>query len=200
MTTTMPVGRAQLRDERGTVLAAPADRWFRPAGPAEQRALDRVRGPALDIGCGPGRHVVALAERGVPTLGIDITTGAIDHARARGATVLERCVFDQLPGTGRWRSALLLDGNIGIGGNPVALLRRVVQVLAPDGRALIEVGAHGTGRSGTRVRFEIDGAAGPWFEWAVVGRDDLAPLAGAAGLDVEDLWCDDGRWFAWLGR
>ena len=109
-------------------------------------------------------------------------------------------MFDQLPGTGRWRSALLLDGNIGIGGNPVALLRRVAQVLAPDGRALIEVGAHGTGRSATRVRFEIDGAAGPWFEWAVVGRDDLAPLAGTAGLDVEDLWCDDGRWFAWLGR
>ena len=200
MTTTLTVRRAQLRDQTGTLLPAPADRWFRPAEPAEQRALDCVRGPALDIGCGPGRHVVALAERGVPALGIDITAGALDHARARGAMVLERCVFEQLPGTGRWRTALLLDGNIGIGGNPTALLRRVAQVLAPDGRALIEVGAHGTGRSGARVRLEIDGVGGPWFDWAVVDHDELAPLAGSAGLAVEDLWRDDGRWFAWLGR
>ena len=88
---------AVLRAENGTVLRAPADRWFRDAEPAETRALAEVCGPALDIGCGPGRHVFALAERGIPALGIDITTNAVHHARARGVPVLERCVFGPIP-------------------------------------------------------------------------------------------------------
>ena len=200
MTLVRPDPAARLCDEAGWSFPAPADRWFGPADGAECRALDGARGPVLDIGCGPGRHVVALAERGIPALGIDITRGALDHARARGVPVLERCIFGHLPGAGRWRTALLLDGNIGIGGNPLALLRRVVTVLAPDGRALVEVGARGTARPRTRVRFEVDGGSGPWFDWAAVDRDGLETLAAASGLVVHECWCDDGRWFTWLGR
>ena len=158
-------------------------------------------GPALDIGCGPGRHVVALAERGVPALGIDITAAALAHARWPGAPVLERCVFDRVPGTGRWRTALLLDGNIGIGGDPTVLLRRVAELLAPDGRALVEIDAPGTGTSGHAVRFEIDGVGGPWFDWAIVDRDGVGRSSPRARPRRRRIcWCDDGRWFAWLGR
>ena len=191
---------AVLRAENGTVLHAPADRWFRDAEPAETRALAEVRGPALDIGCGPGRHVFALAERGIPALGIDITTNAVHHARARGVPVLERCVFGPIPGVGRWRSALLLDGNLGIGGNPVQLLQRVRELLAPNGRLLVEVEPPGLGVLPGRVRFEIAGAAGPWFEWTSVDTDGLNDVCGAADLRVHDRWSDNGRWFAWVGR
>jgi hypothetical protein len=37
---------------------------------------------------------------------------------ARGAVGLERSVFARVPATGRWRTALLLDANVGIGGAP----------------------------------------------------------------------------------
>lgn len=200
MTLTTPMVGARLCDEHGQAIPAPTDRWFLAADSAEHRALEDARGPVLDIGCGPGRHVVALAERGVPALGIDITAGALAHARARGASVLERCIFGHLPGAGRWRSALLLDGNVGIGGDPVALLRRVRAVLAPDGRVLVEAGAPGTSRPKTRARFEVDGAAGPWFDWATVDRDEIAALAASTDLAPRRIWTDDGRWFAWLGR
>lgn len=200
MTSTLIAPRAILRDETGRALAAPADRWFRAAEPAEERALDAVRGPALDIGCGPGRHVLALSERGIPTLGIDITEGALFHARARGVPVLARCVFDHVPGSGRWRSALLLDGNLGIGGDPVQLLRRVRELLAPNGEILLELEAPGHKMERRRVHFEIDGAVGPSFDWTSVDIDGLADVAAAADLRVHRCWTDDHRWFAWVGR
>ncbi len=200
MTNTLDTPSAVLRGEDGHAWPVAADRWFKPAEPAEQRALDDVCGPALDIGCGPGRHVLALAERGVPTLGIDITEQALTHARARGVPVLSRCVFGPVPGRGRWRTALLLDGNLGIGADPVQLLRRVRELLAPDGRILVEVEPPGHDADLGLVRFEIANTVGPWFEWTSVNADDLDDVARRADCRVEQLWHDDDRWFAWIGR
>ena len=152
----------------------------------------------LDIGCGPGRHVFALAERGIPVLGIDITERALAHACARAIPVLERCVFGHVPGAGRWRSALLLDGNIGIGGDPAQLLRRVRELLDDAGRILVELDPPGTPSLRTRVRLEVDGDSGPWFDWAHVGIDDLDALVAGIGARTEARWEDDGRWFAWI--
>jgi SAM-dependent methyltransferase len=189
----------RLRDVSGAVLPAPAGRWFRPADATEQRALAGAVGPVLDVGCGPGRHVFALAERGIPVLGIDITDHALAHARARSIPVLERCVFGHVPGAGRWRSALLLDGNIGIGGDPAQLVRRIRELLADAGRILVELDPPGTASHRTRVRLEVDDEAGPWFDWARVGVDDLDALAASTGTCAARPWHDDGRWFVWLG-
>ena len=54
-----------------------------------------------------------------------------------------RDVFGPLPGEGRWDTALLADGNIGIGGDPVALLARVRELLAPEGRVVVDLAAPG---------------------------------------------------------
>ena len=55
-------------------------------------------------------------------------------ARSCGALALHRDVFATVPGTGRWARVLLADGNIGIGGDPDALLSRVAELLKPPGR------------------------------------------------------------------
>ena len=41
--------------------------------------------PILDLGCGTGDLVIALASRGLPAVGIDFVPTAIDEARARAA-------------------------------------------------------------------------------------------------------------------
>ena len=87
--------------------------------------LARCEAPVLDVGCGPGRLVGALNARGVPALGIDISARAVEQARGRGAMALRRAVEQPVPAEGRWGTVLLADGNIGIGGDPAALLRPV---------------------------------------------------------------------------
>jgi SAM-dependent methyltransferase len=184
------------RDEQGRARRLPLARWLGPAGAVDERVLDRAIGPVLDVGCGPGRHVSSLARRGVLALGVDVSPVAVRLARARGAKAIERSIFDRLPGAGTWGSALLLDGNIGIGGRPDALLRRVADLLAPGGRILLELDPPGAGADTQRLRLESDGAASEWFAWARVSIDALAGPAIAAGLLVTERWCDGGRWFA----
>lgn len=192
-----------LRYDDGTAINLELQRWCAPLTPGDDSLLDRCNAPTLDIGCGPGRLVVALAQRGVPALGIDITRGAVELARGSGAIVVQRCVFDPVPGGGRWPLALLADGNIGIGGNPVTLLARVRTLLAPGGRVLCELDPPQAPTRSVRVRIE-DGhdsdSVSSWFPWAHVGADGVATTATAAGLFCDEVWSAAGRWFAALVR
>lgn len=188
-----------LRAADGTVLPLDLHRWHDAPGEEELALLDRVRAPVIDLGCGPGRHVVALAERGVPALGIDAAPAAVATARSRGALVLERSVFDRIPAAGRWGTVLLLDGNIGIGGDPAALLARAARLLRGDGRVLVELLAPGEPARTMHVQLEQAGVRGPTFPWAVLGVDGVADAAARAGLVVEDTWQGGDRWFSQLG-
>lgn len=188
----------QLRTSSGEVLPLPLDRWLGEPTPEEESLLDRVVGPVLDVGCGPGRHVLALARRGVISLGIDVAGAAVELARHRGAPVLERSIFDRVPGSGRWGSALLLDGNVGIGGDPATLIRRVRALLRPGGRLLVEVEAPGTDAGCCQARLEVAGRAGPWFPWARVQAREVQDLAGQCGCTLMELWQEGRRWFARL--
>lgn len=78
-------------------------------------------------------------------LGIDVVPEAVALTRERGASALVRDVFAPVPGEGWWDTALLANGNIGIGGDPVTLLRRVHALLLPGGRAVVEVARPGVG-------------------------------------------------------
>jgi SAM-dependent methyltransferase len=187
-----------LRSACGRVIALPSARWWEESVDEEQRVLDLAIGPALDLGCGPGRHTVALARRGVRVLGVDSSAAAVAAARGRGASVMHRSVFDPLPDEGRWGSALLLDGNVGIGGDPQRLFRRTRDLLRPGGRTLIEVEAPGQPTESLRVRAEIPGGSTGWFPWARVGVDASRDLAMTTGFRLVSTWSDGGRWFARL--
>ena len=107
--------------------------------PGDRSLLGRCWGPTLDVGCGPGRLLVALGVRGVPAAGIDPSEEAVALARRAGGTAVCRSVFAPLPGEGLWSCAVLADGTIGIGGAPVRLLSRVRELLGTDGRVLVEL-------------------------------------------------------------
>jgi SAM-dependent methyltransferase len=184
----------------GSTRPLPLERWMGLADEGEERCLKLLDGPVLDVGCGPGRHLHALARQGVFGLGVDISPAAVALARGAGARAIVASIFDDLPGTRRWSSALLLDGNVGIGGRPTRLLRRIADLLAPGGRILVELATPETATVETLVRLESPRATGGWFPWAEVSAADAALVAARAGLGLERLWSQNQRWFALLRR
>jgi len=180
--------------------ALPVSYWGGPADARDQALLDHCLGPTLDIGCGPGRMTQHLAQRGLDVLGIDVVEEAVRQTRARGGGALNRDVYGPLPGEGRWGTALLADGNIGIGGDPGRLLRRVADLLAPSGRVVLDLAAPGSGLRTVRVTLECGGRRSGPFPWAVIGPEALGGLAVDIGFSVTLTDSIDGRWFAVLDR
>jgi SAM-dependent methyltransferase len=162
--------------------------------------LARAVAPVLDVGCGPGRHVAALVEAGRAALGIDVSAAAVQAARRKGVPATQVSVFAPVPRAGCWQTVLLLDGNIGIGGDPLRLLGRVHQLLRPAGSALIELDPPGVAAGRFHARVEHGGGMGPRFKWARVSPGQLGGLAPSAGFDVREIWQRGRRWFAHLDR
>jgi SAM-dependent methyltransferase len=183
--------------EDGSRRRLPIGRWLGTPDAVEETVLARAVGPVLDVGCGAGRHVVALGARGVRAVGIEISGVAVAIARERGAEVIEGSIFTAVTTTA-WETALLLDGNIGIGGDATCLLRRAASLLAPRGRVLVELEPP-TGAPGRRrVRLEGKGGVSHWMPWDFVGVGEVDAVAAGAGLLVEERWSAEGRWFAQL--
>lgn len=179
--------RCWVRHDDGSLHRLPVGSWL--GGRHADSRFDRTvvglcTGPTIDLGCGPGRLVARLIERGIPALGVDLSATAIDIALRNGVPALRRDVFDPLPGAGRWQTVLLADGNVGLGGNPWRILRRSAQLLSGNGDCLVEFDAAARGIALNRVRLESSHAVGPWFRWATVGADCIHRLADDVGLAV----------------
>jgi len=208
-----------LRDPARTVYLRPADddvphdlspdavrleieRFLAGADDGDADVLTSATGPVIDIGCGPGRFVHAAIMAGHLTLGIDISETAVRIAQEHGLPVLCRSVFQDLPGEGTWGTALLIDGNIGIGGDPVALLRRCADLVREvDGRVLVETHPDAArDRIFTGVLVDDLSRESLPFPWAEVGADALREYAAAADLTVTREWTVNGRAFAEYAR
>jgi hypothetical protein len=107
-------------------------------------------------------------------------------------------VFGSVPGPGSWATALLLDGNIGIGGDPARLLTRLHELLNTGGRVFVEVDRPGVESRRFDARVQHGGGSGPGFPWAFVGAAAIASVAAQSGFTTEDVWSDQNRWFAQL--
>lgn len=182
--------RCWVRHDDGRVGRLPVASWL--GGRSADTEFDEAvvalcEGPTIDLGCGPGRLVAHLIEKGVPALGVDVSATAIDLARRSGAPALRRDVFEPLPGTGRWQTVLLADGNVGLGGDPDRILRRAGELLRRGGCCVAEFDSATTGINVSWVRLESKEAIGPWFRWASVGVDSVPALAARVGLAVAGI-------------
>ncbi|MFJ8076908.1 class I SAM-dependent methyltransferase [Streptomyces sp. NPDC096176] len=187
-----------LRRPDGWLLPLEVERWCAEPDTADTTVLSRTGRSVLDIGCGPGRLVAALAARGRTALGIDVSREAVARTVRIGGSALHRSVFDPLPREGSWDTALLIDGNVGIGGDPRALLRRVAELVATEGQLIVETAPLDVDeRVQVRVFDGVD-AQGTAFPWARVGAPALLRYGRETGWSLRDTWEAAGRHFVAL--
>lgn len=205
--------RCWIRHEEGEVRLLPTHRWLGSyvaadvsgdtvsgdtvsgdavSGETVDEVFDEAvalmcNGPTIELGCGPGRLVARLVQRGVPALGIDRSAAAIHLAGRGGAPALLGDVFEALPGVGHWQTVLLVDGNIGLGGDPRRILGRAAELLGRRGCCVVEFDAQVIGIRSRWVRLESACDIGPWFRWASVGVDSAAMLAAQVGLTLTSV-------------
>lgn len=174
-------------------------RWNADADLADLTLLRAATGPLLDIGCGPGRMVRAARQVGLEVLGVDVSATAVAIAREAGLPVIQGSIFDRVPREGHWQTVLLVDGNVGIGGDVRALLRRCMQLVADGGDIVIELhDDRDMHDSYTAHLVGTDGGLSEIFPWAQIGINPMVDLSIELGLCFRQAWESSGRTFCRL--
>lgn len=174
------------------------ERWAGEADEVDLMVVSRCQPPVIDLGCGPGRMVRALIESGRAALGVDMSAVAVDLAMARGGPALRRLISEPLPAEGRWGTALLMDSNIGLGGDVPALLRRCRTLVGAGGLVICEVDGAAGGHEVQEVRMSSDGRGSALLPWARIGVRGLQEVAPRCGLLVAEEWSSGSRTFVAL--
>lgn len=171
----------------GTKQRVDVAKFLAPADPLDVDAIAQTTGAVLDLGSGPGRMVRAAMVEGRVALGIDASHVAVSIAQEQGIPVMHGSIFHDVPAQGTWGTAMLIDGNIGIGGDPLTLLARCSELVTGggEGRVLVET-HHDPTRDRVFTATMIDdlGRSSLPFPWAEVGVDALHEHASNAGLEL----------------
>jgi glycosyltransferase A (GT-A) superfamily protein (DUF2064 family) len=183
-----------------TVLSMDVDRWSAAADAADEMVVARCEPPVLDLGCGPGRMLVALQRAGRTALGIDSSAAAVRTSTLRGGQALRRRIEEPIPAEGHWGTALLVDGNVGIGGDVSAVLRRCRELVRPGGLVICEADGLPDRHDRDHVVLSGGGLRSVPLPWARIGASALAHVAASLGLFVCEEWSAGDRVFLALRR
>jgi len=152
--------------------------------------LPDVRGlTVLDAGCGSGRYLRALGDRGARVIGMDLSTAMLEQARTTTRRIT-RADVRALPFGGMTIDLAVCGLALGDIAELELALAEIARALRPGGRVVYSV-VHPAGEAaGWSRTFESDGR-----QWAIVGHwqslDRHREACAAAGLTIED-WREPG--------
>jgi SAM-dependent methyltransferase len=153
-------------------------------------------GVILDIGCGTGRHAIALARRGFSVIGLDLSTAmlakAAEAADKAGVVVewkhsnaMDFSLSKQVDAV-----ICLCEGAFGLLGeaddpieHPLSILRNISESLKPGGKAIFTVL---NGAAMLRKHDNEDVAAGRFDPVNLVESSSFAPQEGLPEIDVRE--------------
>jgi rSAM/selenodomain-associated transferase 1 len=179
-------------------LPLDVSRWSGAPDVVDMLVVARCEPPVLDLGCGPGRMVQALSESGRAALGVDMSSVAVGLSMARGGLALRRRINQPLPAEGRWGTALLMDGNVGMGGEVAALLARCAQLVRPGGLVICEVDRVSERHESHTVVLRTEDATSVALRWSRIGAAALLKAAESLDLLLVEEWTAGERVFVAL--
>jgi hypothetical protein len=142
--------------------------------------------------------VQALSESGRPALGVDMSSVAVAMSMTRGGLALRRRIDEPLPAEGRWGTALLMDSNVGLGGDVAALLARCMQLVIPGGLIICEVDRMPERYEVHSVVLRTRLATSAPLPWSRIGAAALTRIAESLDLLLVEEWTSGGRAFVAL--
>jgi 2-polyprenyl-3-methyl-5-hydroxy-6-metoxy-1,4-benzoquinol methylase len=166
----------------------------------------------LDVGCGPGRHSLALARLDIEVHGVDLSPDFVALARAAAESEDLPATFEQLDVRdlsvdGVYDAALCLcQGGFGLlgGDDDEAIIGRIAHAVRPGGRIAVSAFSAGFAIRWLEDGEDFDLRTGVFHEHATVRNEageervfemwttcftarELALMARAVGLEVEAI-------------
>lgn len=197
------------RDD-GCIFASDAARYLSPPermNPLNRWALQQARGRVLDVGCGAGRHALALAGLGHEVIGIDPSPGAVEVSRARGVTAFRGSIAAPPPGIGEFDTLLMLGNNLGLLGRAelaADVLAALAALVRPGGRLVgsstdpsVQAGPEDVAyQARNRERGDLPGQlririrdgllSTAWFDYLMLSADELRELISGSPWSLAD--------------
>ena len=184
----------------------PFDEW----AAHQKQVIAHARGRVLDIGCGPGRHLLYLQQAGHQVVGIDNSPIAVEVARKRGAKDVRLMGLDDIgPELGMFDSVIMLGNNFGLVGDPAnakTFLDKIDRITSADAAILAEfhdpyetdnpvhLARHQRNRDAGRMSGELriraiyGDAVGPWTGLLLLSRDELISLLEGTAWAATDFF------------
>lgn len=184
---------------------------YRQWSPLEKRAVKRVKGRVLDVGCGAGRHAIYLQGKGFDVTGIDNSPGAIRVCKLRG---LKRAFVRSITDVDKFKPAsfdtiIMMGNNFGLFGsleNAREILKKFARITtAPDARIIAKTlnpyktdnplhppyhrANRRRGRLGGQIRMRVRyrAAIGEWFDYLFVSPEEMREILSGTNWEIEEL-------------
>lgn len=177
--------------------------------PHEKKAMEFVKGRALDIGCGAGRHSLYLQEKGFNVLGIDISPLAIKVCKLRGLRKAEVMAIEDLKFKPEsFDTIIMMGNNFGLFGcfkKARRLLKRFHKMTSKNALIIAETRdpyktknpAHleyhefnrkrGRMSGQLRIRIRFRRYATRWFDYLMVSKDEMNEILKGTGWRVKEF-------------
>ncbi|MEW5925468.1 MAG: class I SAM-dependent methyltransferase [Candidatus Zixiibacteriota bacterium] len=179
-----------------------------------KKAMSRIRGKVLDIGCGAGRISLYLQARGFDVTGIDISPLAIKTCRERGLRKVKVMSITRINNKlGEFDTLVMLGNNFGLMSNLNRarwLLRKFRNITTPGARIVAESLEYVStkeqyhlqyqkanrkrGRMAGQIKIRVRylNYKTPWFDYLFATHEEMKQIVMGTGWEVEE-YIDSGE-------
>jgi len=174
---------------------------------SNKQAMKYVSGRVLDIGCGAGRHILYLQEKGFDVLGIDSSAMTVKTCLSRGVKNIKQLSINQIDCTlGKFNTILMLGNNFGLFGDfkkAKRLLKKFHEITFDNAKIIVEskdphksqLPEHteylksniqknrmpGQMRiRGRYKRYQTD-----WYDYLLVSKNEMQKIIDGSGWEIE---------------